>query len=63
MLPLMEQESYKSIKSDFLNITYVAPTQMAVFDKATFEKNHPDLYQKYIKIQNRKSYVIINSPI
>jgi len=59
MLPIMQEQGIKAIKSDFLNLTYVAPTTTAVFDRQAFEKDHPDLFQKYIKTQNRKSYIIL----
>jgi len=61
MLPLMQEQKIKGIKSDFLNLTYVAPTQTTVFDKKEFEKNHPDLYQKYTKSQTRKAYILIKN--
>ncbi len=46
---LMEHNSIKSWTGSKIKLTRVLPTKKSTFDSKTFEKEHPDLYKKYLK--------------
>ena len=46
----MESKGIVSIKSPELTISYVAPTTRETFDSKAFRKDHPDLYDEYVRI-------------
>ena len=52
ILDEMESKGILTIKSPELTISYVAPTTRETFDSKTFRKDHPDLYDDYVKISH-----------
>lgn len=50
ILEEMESRGIVSIKSPDLTISYVAPTTRETFDGKAFRKDHPDLYDEYVRI-------------
>ena len=50
ILEEMESKGIVSIKTPELTISYVAPTTRETFDSKTFRKDHPDLYDEYVRI-------------
>ena len=50
ILAEMESKGIVSIKTPELTISYVAPTSRETFDSKAFRKDHPDLYDDYVRI-------------
>ena len=50
LLMEMETNGIVKIETDELVINYIAPCSRETFDRKTFRKENPDLYDKYIKI-------------
>lgn len=44
------------VESDKFTITYIAETVRNSFDSSKFKKDHPDLYEQFIKKSDVKSY-------
>ena len=59
ILAEMEVKNIKSIETDDLKITYVAPTDKETFDAKTFQKENQDLYDNYVKMTPVKSSIRI----
>ena len=59
ILKEMEEKGIISIKTDELDITYVAPTYRETFDSKKFKEEHQDLYDEYIKMSDVKSSIRI----
>lgn len=57
MLEKMEEQNIKKIDNALFSITYVAPTTKNSFDSERFKNEHSDLYEKYLKTTQTKSYV------
>ena len=57
ILEEMENKGIVSIKTPELTISYVAPYTKESFDSKTFRKDHPDLYDDYVKISLVKASV------
>ena len=52
ILDEMESKGILTIKSPELTISYVAPYPKETFDSKTFRKDHPDIYDDYVKISH-----------
>lgn len=50
---LMEEANIKSWTGSKVKLTRVLPTSSMTFDAKKFEKDHPDLYQEYLKESKR----------
>lgn len=59
ILAEMEVKNIKSIETDDLKITYVAPTDKETFDTKSFQKENQDLYDNYVKMTPVKSSIRI----
>jgi hypothetical protein len=59
MAKQMEQYGVKSIKNDLFNITLVPETQATTFDSKKLQKEMPEIYGKYTRISNKKSFIKI----
>lgn len=59
MLELMEHTNTKSIITDAFTMTYVEPSTSITFDKAKFEKDHPEMVAQYQRTTKRKGYINI----
>ena len=57
ILEEMESKGIVSIQSPELTISYVAPYNKETFDSKAFRKDHPDLYDDYVKISLVKASV------
>lgn len=57
----MEEKGYKSIETDEILISYKAPYDREDFDKKTFRKEHPDLYDSYISMSTVSSSITIKT--
>jgi len=53
----MESYGYYSLSNETASVAYIGATKTATFDKAKFEKEHPELKDKYVKYSNKKSSV------
>lgn len=59
ILEKMEELNIDSIDNDFFTITYYAPSVSNRFDSKTLQKEMPEIYDKFIKKTNVKSYIKI----
>lgn len=55
----MEAKGIIKIENDDLLINYVAPTDRIAFDSARFKKEHPDIYDEYLRISPVKASIRI----
>lgn len=53
----MEKEAITQIKSDVYTISYIGPTTRKSLDSASLKKDHPEIYEQYLKESNVKSTV------
>ena len=53
----MEENGIRSFENNHLKITYIDETDVETFDRTTFRKEHPTMYDSYIKMSPRKAYV------
>ena len=49
ILEAMKQNGIKSFKNDYINITYVAPTERKTLDSTKLKKDHPEIVEQYQK--------------
>lgn len=56
----MESTHTKNISNNMLQATFIAATTRRNFDKKTFEKEHSDLFNKYVTVSDVKAYVKIS---
>lgn len=59
ILKAMEENGIYKIDNDGVRINYYAPNTENKFDTDTFKKDYPDLYEQYIKINDKKSFIKI----
>ena len=58
ILEIMQDGNVKSIKNDFFNLTYVAPTTSILFDKDKLKSDLPEVFEKYnTKKTNKKAFL------
>lgn len=57
LMALMEQYGITKFDNDDLSITYVAARNGTKFDTTKFKKDHPDLYEQYLKPSSTKTSV------
>jgi len=57
ILAVMEDKNIKKISTDYLDITYKAPTVRETFESKLFGLEHPELYAKYKKQSIVKSSI------
>ena len=55
ILKAMEQNGVKTFESDFIKITYVAPSTRATIDSAKLKKELPEVAEKYTKTSETKA--------
>lgn len=55
----MEAKGIIKVENEDLIITYVASTDRISFDSTRFQKDHPDVYDEYLKISPVKSSIRI----
>ena len=55
----MKQQGVTKFENDKILITYVAPVKRETFDTATFKKEHPGIYNEYLKTTTTKDSVRI----
>lgn len=55
----MEDSGIKKFDSEYLSVTYVAPTTRKGFDSAWFKKEQSDIYGKYEKVSDVSASVRI----
>ena len=53
----MEERGLLEIETEELKVTYIAPTDTEYFDKTAFKKENQELYDKYVSMRERKSYI------
>ena len=54
---IMCERGLVKIENEKLSITYVPPTTSERFSSKDFKKDHPDLYDEYVKISSVSDYV------
>ena len=56
MLELMQSNHLKKAENERIRISYIAPSFRNTFDKAKFQEEHNDLYEKYmVKTETKAS--------
>ena len=55
----MEAKNLIKLENEELVISYVAETDRISFDSKRFEKDHPEMYDEYLKISKVKSSIRI----
>lgn len=60
MKTLMTDNHVKSISNDFFRITLVGESITNSFDKKSFEREYPEIAQKFTKQVNKQSYILLN---
>lgn len=55
ILKEMEANSIQKIESEFVSLTYIAPTDRETFDSKAFRAAHKDLYDEYVTMKPVKS--------
>lgn len=61
ILEAMEKNNVRSISDERtgIKITYVAATDSETFDKKKFKSDHPDMYDEYVSMKPRASYITV----
>lgn len=59
ILKSMEKKGILKVENDALSINYIASTKTERLDTKALKKELPDIYDEYVKLSNRKSYVKI----
>ena len=59
LFAIMDTFNFNSIKTDKMTISKVDATVKQTFDTTTFKKEHPDIYEGYLKESEVKGYVKI----
>lgn len=54
MIDMMRDKGIKSIKTDYFSMTYIEPSRRSTFDSKKFAQEHPEEYEKYLKISQVK---------
>lgn len=57
LLLMMEEQGIKKWECDEFTATYTEPGTTTKFDSTAFKKDHPDLYEQYIKESERKASI------
>ena len=57
ILKAMEDNGVKSFKSEYLDITYIEPTETVTIDHKKLEQEHPEVYIECVKKSKRSAYV------
>ena len=57
ILDEMESKNILSIKTDEIQITYIAPGYRESFDSKRFKKDKPETYDEYVKVSPIKASV------
>ena len=57
LLMLMEERGVKKWECDEFTATYTEPGTTTKFDSTAFKKDHPDLYEQYLKESERKASI------
>lgn len=59
IIEIMKEQGITKFENDNIAITYIAPTDAETFDSKKFKEEHPDTYQEYVKITQKKESVRI----
>ena len=59
ILTAMEEYGVIKIDNDGVRINYFPADVSTTFDTTAFKKDHPELYEQYLKITDKKSYIKI----
>ena len=59
ILKAMEENGIMKIENDVIRINYYPPNTENKFDSKKFKKDHPELAEQYITINDKKSYIKI----
>jgi hypothetical protein len=54
---MMEEQGIKKWECDEFTATYTEPGTTTKFDSTAFKKDHPDLYEQYLKESERKASI------
>lgn len=59
ILEEMEKHNVLKLETDSVRINYIASSDTEYFDKTTFKKENPDLYDNYVSMRQKKAFVKI----
>ena len=58
IIDAMEKYGVSSFDNDIFSVSYKKPSKVTTFDKDSFKKDYPELYEKYLKENNRSSSIV-----
>lgn len=59
LLEEMEKYNILKLEDEHIRINYIAESDTEYFDKTTFKKENPDIYDNYVSMRPKKAYVKI----
>ena len=58
IIDAMEKYEVSSFDNDIFSVSYKKPSKFTTFDKDSFKKDYPELYEKYLKESTRSSSIV-----
>ena len=59
ILEKMEKHGILKMETENIRINYIVSSDTEYFDKTTFKKENPDLYDSYVSMRQKKAFIKI----